>query len=102
MAINKDIELDTGQIVSHHVFDLNLDNVHNLLTVVWEKYANANKFTNGKRPADVGAFFYQLNDLPTPIKIKLLSVLVDIEVWMVENNPEFSGGMRVKDNGNPV
>jgi hypothetical protein len=29
MAINKDIELDTGQIVSHHVFDLNLDNVHN-------------------------------------------------------------------------
>jgi len=27
---------------------------------------------------------------------------VDIEVWMVENNPEFSGGMRVKDNGNPV
>jgi len=102
MAINKSIELDTGQTVSHHVFDLNFDNVHNLITIIWEKYVNATKYTNGKRPVDVGAISYQLKDLPANIKTNLLAVLADGETWMVTNNPDFSGGTRVKDNGNPL
>lgn len=57
MAINKTIELDTGMEVSHHVFDLNFDNVHNQITVVWEKYRNATKYTDGKRPTEVAESF---------------------------------------------
>ena len=102
MAINKSIELDTGNAVTHHVFNMNFDNIHNLITVIWEKYVNANKFVNGKRPVEVGAFSYQLKDLPATIKTNLLSVLAEVEDWMVANNPEFSDGTRVKDNGNPI
>lgn len=102
MAINKDIELDTGQTVSHHIFDVNFDNVHNLITVVWEKYHTATKFVNGKRPVEVGAKSYQLADVPAGIKTKLKDVLVDIETYMVANDPDFIGGVRVKDNGNPI
>lgn len=102
MAINKKIELDTGIEVSHHVFDLNFDNVHNQVTVVWEKYRNATKYTERKRPVEVGAKFYQLKEIPATIKTKLLEVLAEMETYMLANDPDFSGGTRVKDNGNPI
>lgn len=102
MAINKTIELDTGMEVSHHVFDLNFDNVHNQVTVVWEKYRNATKYTDGKRPVEVSAKFYQLKDIPATVKTKILGVLAEMETYMLANDPDFSGGTRVKDNGNPI
>jgi len=102
MAINKSIELDTGMTVSHHVFDLNFDNVHNQVTVVWEKYGNATKYTNGKRPVEVSAKFYQLKEIPATIKTKLLEVLTEMEIYMLANEADFTGGTRVKDNGNSI
>lgn len=102
MAINKTIELDTGMEVSHHVFDLNFDNVHNQVTIVWEKYRNATKYRDGKRPVEVGAKFYQLKEIPATIKTKLLEVLVEMETFRLTNDSDFIGGTRVKDNGNPI
>ena len=102
MAINKTIELDTGTEVSHHVFDLNFDNVHNQVTVIWEQYRNATKYTNGKRPVEVSAKYYQLKEIPITVKKKLLEVLAEMENYMLENDPDFTGGTRVKDNGNPI
>jgi hypothetical protein len=102
MAINKTIELDTGIEVSHHVFDLNFDNVHNQVTIVWEQYRNATKYKNGKRPVEVGTKFFQLKDIPATVKTKLLEVLAEMETFMLTNDSDFIGGKRVKDNGNPI
>lgn len=102
MAINLSIELDTGQTVSHHVFDLQFDNVNNQTTLVWRKYVNATKYVNGKTAVEIRHIDYKLKDLPANIKTNLLSVLADVETFMVANNPIFTGGTRVRDNGNPL
>jgi len=102
MAINKSITLPSGISISHHVFDLNFDYVHDLLTIVWEKYSTGLRYIGGKSPLEVANKVYPLKELPVAIKDKLTEVLSEMECWMIANDPDFKNGTRVEDNGDPI
>jgi len=97
MAINKIITLDSGISISHHV-----DYVHNLITVVWEKYSTGLRYINGKSPLEVSNKSYSLDYLPATIKSKLLEALAEVEDYMILNDTDFKNGVRVQDNGDAI
>lgn len=102
MAINKSIELENGVTTSHHIFSMEVDNVGDKMKIIWSKFVSAEKFNAGKTSIEQTNFMVKFVNVPAGIKTKLADVLADIEAYALANIADFSGGIRVKDDGTPL
>lgn len=101
MAINKSIETAAGDNVEHHVFQFQFDNTGNKVFVTDDAYVNAAKFNNNKAIRESVRMTFALTDFPAATKQLIKDALAGVENYLV-TLPRYSGGIRVKDNGDPL
>jgi hypothetical protein len=103
MAINKTISTNYDIDVEHHVLTrlvINRDN--EIFQIMIGGFTEASKYVADARPLTSHNRSFTFDQLPTAIKTKMNELKELIEIEMINNLADFSGGTQVKDDGTPM
>ena len=103
MAINLTGDTVFGFTDEHNVLDYILvDRIEGNLTIKLQGYYNATAYNDGGQASDYYESQYIIANLPTSVKTALVNLKNEIEIALVNSDPNWTNGTRVNDDGTPI
>lgn len=103
MAINKTVTTDFGIDITHHVtFDIEIHKGSSQLGFKLKGYPLPSHYNLGKNSIKNENYLFDFSALPPVVMTKITELRDVIEQEMINNLPEWSGGIRVNDDGTAI